>query len=233
MRMTAEVLSSANAYLNPLRQSELGLRGFKIPAFENLGVTEDRYQVLDVSDNEIVKLENFPVLNRLETILASNNQIRSVAPGLGDKLPSLQTLVLSNNKFARLQSLAPLAELKGLRCLSLIGNPVTKVENYRLWVIWKLPQVVLLDFAKVKPQERAAAAKLFSMAEDDAEEGPGDQEASEEAKDLEAQQAEAEAPPSAAVELKQRRAELILKIRQAHSVDEINKLEQELEALGQ
>ncbi len=39
--------------------------GYKIPAIENLGVTEDLYESIDFSDNELLLFDNFPILNKL------------------------------------------------------------------------------------------------------------------------------------------------------------------------
>lgn len=64
--------------MNPLGERELNLRGFKIPTIENLGVTQDHYQLLDLSDNELEDISNFPVLRRLETFIANNNKIIQV-----------------------------------------------------------------------------------------------------------------------------------------------------------
>jgi hypothetical protein len=70
--------------------------------------------------------------------------------GLGEVLPNLETLILTNNRIHDLADLDPLAEMKKLRYLSLLGNPVTKKPHYRLYVIHKLPNLRLLDFSKVK-----------------------------------------------------------------------------------
>ena len=42
MRLTPELIDAQSkvAYLNPLQQRELSLRAFKLPAIENLGVTQ-------------------------------------------------------------------------------------------------------------------------------------------------------------------------------------------------
>ena len=42
-----------------------------------------------------------------------------------------------------------------LQHLSLVGNPITKEPNYRLYVIHKLPQLRVFDFQKVKPKVSA------------------------------------------------------------------------------
>jgi len=110
---------------------------------------------------ELPRLEGFPLLNRLSTLLFSNNRIASFAPGLGSKIPNLESLILTNNKVENLADLDPLSEFKKLQNLSLRINPVTKHKHYRLYVIFKLPSVKVLDFLKVKAKERAEASKLF------------------------------------------------------------------------
>ncbi|XP_054569317.1 uncharacterized protein LOC129148352 [Eptesicus fuscus] len=46
--------------------------------------------------------------------------------------------------------LDPLASLKSLTSLSILRNPVTHKKHYRLCVLYKVPQVRVLDFQKVK-----------------------------------------------------------------------------------
>lgn len=49
--------------------------GYKIPVLENLGATLDQFDTIDLSDNEIRKLDGFPLLKRLKTLLLNNNRI--------------------------------------------------------------------------------------------------------------------------------------------------------------
>jgi len=165
MRLTAELILSSSSYFNPIKERELDLRGNKIAVIENLGATQYQYDSLDLSDNEITKLEGFPLLNRLKTLLLSNNRIIRVVPNLGEQLPNLETVVLSNNKIQNLSDLDTLAELPSLRRLSLLDNLVTKKPHYRLYVIHKLPKLKLLDFRKIKEKERLASTKLFGAPE--------------------------------------------------------------------
>lgn len=71
---------------------------------------QDHYQCIDLSDNELQRLENFPLLKNLETLLLHNNRISRIAAGLGASLPGLRTLMLTNNQLAALSDLEPLAE---------------------------------------------------------------------------------------------------------------------------
>lgn len=44
---------------------------------------QDQFDTIDLSDNEIVKLENLPFLNRLGTLLINNNRITRINPNIG------------------------------------------------------------------------------------------------------------------------------------------------------
>ncbi|KAF9147878.1 U2 small nuclear ribonucleoprotein A' [Linnemannia schmuckeri] len=162
MKLTPDLIARAPCYLNALQDRELDLRSHKIPAIENLGVTKDLNDSLDLTDNDIRALSNFPVLYRLKTLLLSNNRISKIDPELlTNYLPNLTTLVLTNNALAELSDLQGLAGAKFLEHLVLLDNPLTKKKYYRLYVIWKLPTVRVLDFTKVARKERQEAKKLF------------------------------------------------------------------------
>ncbi|KVH99031.1 Leucine-rich repeat-containing protein [Cynara cardunculus var. scolymus] len=165
VRLTADLIWKSPHFFNALRERELDLRGNKIAVIENLGATEDQFDTIDLSDNEIVKLENFPNLNRLGTLLFNNNRITRINPNIGEFLPKLHSLVLTNNRLVNLVEIDPLASLPKLQFLSLLDNNITKKPNYRLYVIHKLKALRLLDFKKVKQKERIEAASLFASEE--------------------------------------------------------------------
>eukprot|EP01119_Soliformovum_irregulare_P021967 TRINITY_DN740_c0_g1_i2.p1 TRINITY_DN740_c0_g1~~TRINITY_DN740_c0_g1_i2.p1 ORF type:complete len:159 (-),score=26.32 TRINITY_DN740_c0_g1_i2:82-558(-) len=111
-------------------------------------------------------------------LLLNNNKITRIATGLAESLPNLDTIILANNKIANLGDLDPLSELTSLRVLSLMGNPVTKKTEYRLYIIHKLPKLKLLDFSKIKKAERELAHKRFGSANAPAVESSKDEESS-------------------------------------------------------
>jgi len=160
-RLTADLVLRSPSFINPVKERQIDLRGKMISAIENLGATQDQYDTIDFSDNEIGKLENFPLLQRLQTLLLNNNHISKIATGLSESLPKLDTLILTNNRLVNLSDLDPLSELTTLRTLSLIDNVVTKKPYYRLYVIHKLPELRLLDFKKIKQKERSESVKMF------------------------------------------------------------------------
>ncbi|KAL8456898.1 hypothetical protein ACS0TY_034942 [Phlomoides rotata] len=165
VRLTADLIWKSPHFFNAIRERELDLRGNKISVIENVGATEDQFDTIDLSDNEIVKLENFPNLNRLGTLLLNNNRITRISTNLGEFLPKLHTLVLTNNRLTNLVEIDPLVSLPKLQFLSLLDNNITKKPNYRLYVIHKLKSLRVLDFRKVKQKERAEANKLFASEE--------------------------------------------------------------------
>ncbi|KAJ7982645.1 U2 small nuclear ribonucleoprotein A [Quillaja saponaria] len=165
VRLTADLIWKSPHFFNAIKERELDLRGNKIPVIENLGATEDQFDTIDLSDNEIVKLENLPYLNRLGTLLINNNRITRINPNIGEFLPKLHTLVLTNNRLVNLVEIDPLASLPKLQFLSLLDNNITKKPNYRLYVIHKLKSLRVLDFKKVKTKERLEAKNLFASKE--------------------------------------------------------------------
>jgi U2 small nuclear ribonucleoprotein A' len=107
-------------------------------------------------------LGNFPRLNRLQNLFLNNNRISKIDGSIHEFLPNLKTIILTNNALSELGDLEPLIQCKKLTHLSVMDNPVAKKPHYRLYIIYKLPQVRVLDFNKVKLAERTEAAALFA-----------------------------------------------------------------------
>lgn len=168
MRLTADLIQGSLSYLNPLKERELDLRGHRIPAIENLGVAGP-HDALDLTDNDIQVLGNFPLSPRVRTLLLARNRIAAIQPSLPAAIPALRNLVLASNSLAELSDLDVLAKFARLTHLVLLENPVTKKEHYRYWVVWRCPTVRFLDYQKVKDAEREQAKELFGTAEEPTE----------------------------------------------------------------
>eukprot|EP00047_Mylnosiga_fluctuans_P003663 m.230260 g.230260 ORF g.230260 m.230260 type:complete len:232 (-) comp12035_c0_seq1:50-745(-) len=164
VKLTQELIVLSPQFTNALKEREIDLRANKIVAIENLGATLDQFDTIDLSDNDIRKLDGFPLLKRLRTVLLNNNRIVKIADGLAAALPSLQELVLSSNGIAELGDLDPLIPLKTLTHLSLLQNPVTRLKHYRLYVIHLLPGLKCLDYQRIKPREREESEAIFGGA---------------------------------------------------------------------
>lgn len=155
MKITPELIEGCYQYTNKATSDrELRLRGLKINVIENLGSTLNQFDCFDLSDNNIRKLDNLPLLPRLKCILLNNNRIYKIAPDLDQSIPNLERLILTNNSILELEDIDNLSALKNLKVLSLINNPITTKPGYRNYVIQKLPNLKLLDFSKIKRKER-------------------------------------------------------------------------------
>lgn len=161
VKLSQDLIQMAAQSINPVRDRELDLRGYKIPVIENLGATLDQFDCIDMSDNDIRKLDGFPVLKRLKSLMLNNNRICRIAENLQEHLPALETLVLTNNQIQNLGDLDPLASIKTLTYLSLMKNPVTVKRHYRPYIIHRIPQLRVLDFRRIKQKERLEAQQLF------------------------------------------------------------------------
>ncbi|TKR87665.1 hypothetical protein L596_012029 [Steinernema carpocapsae] len=161
VRISSELIDECYQYVNSVNDREISLRNQQIPAIENLGATRDFFDTIDFSDNNIRKLENFPLLKRLTMLLFHNNRVQQIESTIGESLPNLKTLALTNNNLCELGDIDALSTCEKLEYLTLIGNPLTHKAHYRLYVIHKLPSVRVLDFKRIKLAEREAAKALF------------------------------------------------------------------------
>ena len=91
----------------------------------------------------------------------SNNLITKIASDIGNHLKGLKALVLTNNRIVNLADVGYLSGLKQLEHLSLLDNPVTLKDKYRLYVIYRIPSLKSLDYQKVSKTERTDANAFF------------------------------------------------------------------------
>lgn len=133
-----------------------------------MGAARDN-DAIDLTDNDIAQLGNFPLQPRLRTLFLAQNRISNIQANLSSSIPNLTTLVLTKNRISELADLDSLGGFKKLVHLTLKDNPVTSKENYRLWIIWLCPSVRFLDFAKVRDTERRKATELFGTADEPSE----------------------------------------------------------------
>ncbi|CAH8430468.1 unnamed protein product [Heterobilharzia americana] len=161
VRITAEIVENAPQFTNAIKDRELDLRSYKFPAIENLGCTLDQFDTIDLSENEIRKLDGFPLLKRLKSLILTNNKIARISEDLGQQLPNLLTLILTGNYLSDLKDLDPLSSCDKLNFLSLLHCPVTMRANYRLYVISRVTSLRFLDYRRVTQAERKLARSMF------------------------------------------------------------------------
>ena len=113
---------------------------------------------LDLSFNCITSIQPLQSLSRLHVLLASNNQLTSVA-GVGG-CESLNRLDVHDNKITVLSDVADAAKCPLLGTLNLSANPAQKCMDYRLHIVFLLPQVTNLDSLLVDEKEKVHAQNL-------------------------------------------------------------------------
>lgn len=166
MRLTQNVIQDAPSFISPIDSRVLSLRNLNLTSLDSIQILKstDIYSILDLSKNSLIHLPEFPLLLRLKTLNLSNNYIRTIT-GLSN-LVNLEVLSLTFNEISLLSDLEQLQDLKLLNSLYLVGNPVTNIEDYRLWCIWRFPKLQVLDFQRIKDYERKQAVELFGTNED-------------------------------------------------------------------
>lgn len=127
MRLSANILHSAEQRTNPIGEREIILRSLAIPAIEHLAVTRDQFDTIDLSNNYISRIENFPRLERLTCLYLHDNNVTYVdRMNLKKNVPNLTTVVLTGNGVTGWNVINDLGQgCPKLEYLSLVGNPIT------------------------------------------------------------------------------------------------------------
>lgn len=94
---------------------------------------------LELSFNAISSLQPLSALRRLRVLEVQDNHITAL-DGL-ETLQALNRVDASRNRIANLQNVCPAASCSLLGTLNLAGNPALLAVDYRLHVVYFLPQV--------------------------------------------------------------------------------------------
>lgn len=78
-----------------------------------MGATLNFFECIDLSDNEIRKLDNFSFLDKLNTLILTNNRIKQICD-ISESVPNIQNLFLMNNKITELSEIDKLSNCKKL-----------------------------------------------------------------------------------------------------------------------
>ena len=162
VKLTSEVISRGFQYMNVSQEYELSLRGFKIMDIQNLSATNDQFSCINLTDNSISEINYLPRLKKLKTLMLINNRIAKIEKDFAINCPFLTNLVLTNNKISDFQQIDNIASCKTLQKLYLVDNMITKMKNYRPYVIYKIPTLRILDYQRITKKEKEDAIKIFS-----------------------------------------------------------------------
>ena len=100
-------------------------------------------------------------MSRVSTILLISNSITRINMNQDtcQNIPNLKHLILTNNKILNFTEIYNIAHFKGLESLSLLENPIVLQYEYRYYIINKIPTIKMIDFVKVKQNERDESKK--------------------------------------------------------------------------
>ncbi|XP_042327534.1 leucine-rich repeat-containing protein 72 [Sceloporus undulatus] len=98
----------------------------------------------------------------LAELYLNNNEIRNIAGAL-KHIHSLKILLLHNNQLKKLETtVKELHKIQSLQTLNLFNNPLSQDCRYRLYVIYHIPSVTLLDRKEVTTKERESALHIYN-----------------------------------------------------------------------
>ncbi|KAI5954949.1 LEA1 [Candida jiufengensis] len=161
MKLTSQQINDAPIILNIENKLTLLLRNLNITEINNLQITNNKFQVIDLTNNDLIKLDNIPKnFDNLETLLLANNNITYIDEEYFPSENHIKSISLMNNNIYRFQKCF-YDKFQNLENLILLGNPITNLENYRLFMIWLVPSLKVLDLEKVKPKEKEESEKLY------------------------------------------------------------------------
>ncbi|ORY39828.1 L domain-like protein [Rhizoclosmatium globosum] len=140
------------------RLEELSLEDNEIESIDSLtslaGLTK-----LDVSKNRISAVESAANFTSLMLLSLENNLIKSIKPF--SKMNSLMEFYIGNNCISDLYNIFPLKELPRLIILDVTGNQVCQQNHYRMFTIFHLSRLKILDGASITPKEQASAKEIY------------------------------------------------------------------------
>ncbi|XP_075292647.1 dynein regulatory complex subunit 3 [Opisthocomus hoazin] len=114
---------------------------------------------LDLSFNNIEIIEGLDTLVKLQDLSLYNNRISKIEHM--DTLQELQIFSIGKNNLTTLEDVIYLRRFKNLRTLNLTGNPLCDDEQYTLFVVAHLPDLVYLDFKLVSDTTREVAVLKY------------------------------------------------------------------------
>ncbi|XP_029089673.1 leucine-rich repeat and guanylate kinase domain-containing protein isoform X2 [Monodon monoceros] len=138
--------------------THLSLAKNKITTINGLGMLP--IKILCLSNNQIEKITGLDDLRVLQILDLSHNQISSLQ-GL-ESHDFLEVINLEDNKIAELGEIEYIENLRLLRVLSLLRNPIREKSDYCSFVIFMLLRLTELDQKKIRVEEKVAAVNKYN-----------------------------------------------------------------------
>ena len=153
-----EISKIENLENNP-NLEELYLDDNKIIKIENLTFLTN-IRKLELGKNKINKIEGLEALPHLSQLSLEDNDIYSLQ-GI-HKVQGLMELYIGNNKIDNLKELNYLREVPKLIILDLSGNPLCNENEYRLYTVFNLKKLKVLDGVSIDTNETTKAKETFA-----------------------------------------------------------------------
>jgi Leucine-rich repeat (LRR) protein len=115
---------------------------------------------LDLGSNCLTSLKGLAPLTRLVQLSLEDNEVSTLADLVS--LVSLMELYLGNNRVKSLKEVRHLRVLPKLIILDLCGNPLCGASKYRLFTVYQLRRLKVLDGLSIASEEHAAAKERYS-----------------------------------------------------------------------
>eukprot|EP01065_Artemidia_motanka_P036882 TRINITY_DN4493_c0_g1_i1.p1 TRINITY_DN4493_c0_g1~~TRINITY_DN4493_c0_g1_i1.p1 ORF type:complete len:1596 (+),score=457.90 TRINITY_DN4493_c0_g1_i1:54-4841(+) len=144
---------------NCLRIEELNLEDNRIIKIENL-TTLANIKKLDLGKNKINKIEGLDNLPNLCQLSLEDNDIYSLQ-GV-QRIPNLMELYIGNNKVDSVKEINHLRCVAKLIIVDLSGNPLCNDADYRLFSIFNLKKLKVLDGLPIDAAESNRAKETFA-----------------------------------------------------------------------
>ncbi|XP_061075381.1 leucine-rich repeat-containing protein 23 isoform X1 [Conger conger] len=130
----------------------LELRGNRLESTD--GIYLPNLRKLYLAQNGIKRLEGLDRLEHLTTLHLRDNQLETL-DGINSNMKALQYLNIRGNQVSSPRALVSLVEVMNtLKSLVLTENPLSEIEDYRLFVLSRLPMLERLDKEQITPEER-------------------------------------------------------------------------------
>ncbi|KAI9998978.1 hypothetical protein PInf_003642 [Phytophthora infestans] len=141
------------------RLEELYLDDNEITKMENLDQLSF-LKKLHLGRNKLSVIQHLDSLENLIQLSLEENQISSLR-GLGSA-SKLMELYLANNRIENLKEIQHLKSLPKLTILDVSGNEITRLPDYRLYSVFYLRRVKVLDGLSVSTQDQSNAKQKYS-----------------------------------------------------------------------
>ena len=124
-------------------------------------------KILFLSGNRI-QWKDLQNLNKLKTLVKldlTGNDLQQMpgTEGYYGDMKDLEMLVLDKNRIQRFKQIEGLTKLPSLKHLSLEGNPVTEMRDYRFELAYHFQELTLLDRHVITYDERMGDRKCRSI----------------------------------------------------------------------